>query len=242
MSAQTKIKWSSDVEVELVKHNVSDADPVFAARVSTAGERSLSDLERDPNESRGLIRFLVRERHGSPFEHGSMTFRVTMPRYAGREQLRHRSGFSYNEESGRYREYDPSFYIPGPERPLQQVGKAGAYEFVAGTDGQIDAMVSAYLIAVETCWEQYQRMLSAGIAREVARGVLPETLFSTMYITCNPRALMHYLSLRTKDHRAEKKSYPQHEIELVARKMEEAWADLMPLTHEAFNDSGRVAP
>jgi len=238
----TDFNTDGEMHVEVVKHNLSDADVVWAARVSTAGEASLESLDEDPAKSRGLIRFLLRERHGSPFEHGSITFRVTMPRFAGREQLRHRAGFSYNEESGRYRKYEPNFYVPGHERPIVQVGKAGAYTFEMGTEEQYDLMIDAYLISIATVWEQYNRMLDGGIAREVARGVLPETIFSTMYITCNARSLMHYLSLRTKDDRAEKMSYPQWEIEQVARKMEKSLAELMPITYEAFNDYGRVAP
>lgn len=238
----SEIQFLTDVEVELVKHNVSDADPIMAARVSTAGEASLAAATADPAESRGLLRFLLRERHGSPFEHGSLTFRVTMPRYAGREQLRHRAGFSYNEESGRYREYEPRFYVPSGDRPLQQVGKAGAYDFIHGSDLQVQVTRAAYERVIAFAWDHYKALLASGVAREVARGVLPETIMSTMYITVNPRALMHYLSLRTKDDRAEKKSYPQWEIERVARKMEALWAETMPLTYEAFNDYGRVAP
>ena len=237
-----EIQLTSALEVELVKHNVSDSDAIWAARVSTAGERSLDARNEDPAASRGLLRFLLRERHGSPFEHGSMTFRVTMPRFVGREQLRHRAGFSYNEESGRYRKYEPRFYAPGTKRPLVQVGKPGAYEFTFGTPEQHELVTDAYFIAISTAWQQYNRMLDGGIAREVARGVLNEAILSTMYITCNPRSLMHYLSLRTKDERAEKKSYPQWEIEQVARQLEAEFAKLMPITYEAFNDYGRVAP
>src|SRR3546814_8436957 len=80
-------------------------------------------------------------------------------------------------------------------------------------------------------------MLAAGVAREVARLSLPVGVLSSMYATCNARSLMHFLSLRTKDERAKVKSFPQWEIELVARKMEAEWARLMPLTHEAFNRS-----
>ena len=237
-----EIQYTADLEVELVKHNVSDGDAIWAARVSTAGERSLDARDEDPAASRGLLRFLLRERHGSPFEHGSMTFRVTMPRFVGREQLRHRAGFSYNEESGRYRKYQPHFYVPGPDRPSVQVGKPGAYTFELGTEKQYDLVVDAYITSISVAWQQYNRMLDGGIAREMARGVLPEAILSTMYITCNARSLMHYLSLRTKDERAEKQSYPQWEIEQVARKMEAHFAELMPITYEAFNDYGRVAP
>lgn len=88
----------------------------------------------------------------------------------------------------------------------------------------------------------YQAMLAEGVAREVARAVLPVGLFSSMYATCNARSLMHFLSLRTKDERAKVPSFPQREIEMVAEKMEQEWAALMPLTHAAFNEHGRVAP
>ena len=73
----------------------------------------------------------MRDRHGSPFEHNSMTFYVQAPIFVFREFMRHRIA-SYNEESGRYRELRPVFYVPGPERKLTQIGKPGAYEFVDG--------------------------------------------------------------------------------------------------------------
>ena len=88
----------------------------------------------------------------------------------------------------------------------------------------------------------YQRMLEAGIAREVARGVLPVATYSSMYVTLNARSLMNFLSLRTKRPDSHFPSFPQREIEMVADKMETAWAQLMPLTHAAFEANGRVAP
>ena len=77
----------------------------------------------------------MRDRHGSPFEHNSMTFYVQAPIFVFREFMRHRIA-SYNEESGRYRELRPVFYVPGPERKLIQEGKPGAYVFVDGTPEQ----------------------------------------------------------------------------------------------------------
>ena len=98
------------------------------------------------------------------------------------------------------------------------------------------------LDAYQGAYDAYQDMLAAGVAREVARAVLPVGLFSSMYATCNARSLMHFLSLRTKDDRATVPSFPQREIEMVAERMEALWAGLMPLTHAAFNAHGRVAP
>ncbi len=85
-------------------------------------------------------------------------------------------------------------------------------------------------------------MLDAGIAREVARAVLPVTIYSSMYVTMNARSLMNFLSLRTTREGTHFPSFPQREIEMVAEKMEDFWAGLMPLTYQAFNKNGRVAP
>ena len=91
-------------------------------------------------------------------------------------------------------------------------------------------------------YASYQRMLEAGVAREVARSVLPVTIYSSMYVTMNARSLMNFLSLRTKREGSRFPSFPQREIEMVAEQMEQAWAELMPLTHAAFEKNGRVAP
>jgi len=177
----------------------------------------------------------------SPFEHNSMTFYVQAPIFVFREFMRHRIA-SYNEESGRYRELRPVFYLPGPERKLVQEGKPGAYTFVDGTAEQ-HALVGAETRAVcEHAYAAYQRMLDAGVAREVARIVLPVTIYSSMYVTLNARSLMNFLSLRTKRDDAHFPSFPQREIEMCAEQMERFWAELMPITHAAFEKNGRVAP
>ncbi|MCF8521701.1 MAG: FAD-dependent thymidylate synthase [Candidatus Planktophila sp.] len=236
-----EIIFRSDVTVELVKSSASDADVIWAARVSTAGEQSMDEIGQDPGKSAGLINYLARERHGSPFEHTSMTFFVSAPIFVFREFMRHRIA-SYNEESGRYRELNPVFYVPDEDRKLIQIGKTGAYTFVDGTPEQfkvsVEAMKKAYVVA----YEQYKIMLDQGIAREVARVVLPVGLYSSMYVTMNARALMNFLSLRTSREGSHFPSYPQREIEMVAEKMEAEFARLMPLTYGAFEKSGRIAP
>ncbi len=139
----------------------------------------------------------MRDRHGSPFEHNSMTFYVQAPIFVFREFMRHRIA-SYNEESGRYRELRPVFYVPGRDRDLVQVGKPGAYEFLPGDDEQhelVDRLTRERSLAA---YEAYRSMLDAGVAREVARIVLPLNLYSSMYVTLNARSLMNFLSLRTK--------------------------------------------
>ncbi|WP_237554851.1 MULTISPECIES: FAD-dependent thymidylate synthase [unclassified Streptomyces] len=149
---------------------------------------------------------------------------------------------SYNEESGRYRELQPVFYVPGQDRKLVQEGRPGKYVFVDGTPEQHKGVVAAMEESYTQSYAAYQEMLAAGVAREVARATLPVGLFSSMYATCNARSLMHFLGLRTQHELARVPSFPQREIEMVGEKMEAAWAELMPLTHAAFNANGRVAP
>ncbi len=235
------VEFRSDVAVELVRSSARDSDVLFAARVSTRGEQSLEDVDGDADRSRGLINYLMRDRHGSPFEHNSMTFFVHAPIFVFREFMRHRIA-SYNEESGRYRELRPVFYVPGPDRALVQQGKPGAYVFVEGSPEQHDLVSGEVRRVCEEAYAAYQRMLAAGVAREVARVVLPVTIFSSMYVTMNARSLMNFLSLRTKREGSRFLSFPQREIEMVAERMEAEWRRLMPLTAEAFDQGGRVAP
>ncbi|MBU6163659.1 MAG: FAD-dependent thymidylate synthase [Actinomycetales bacterium] len=236
-----EIVFRDDVTVELVKANANDADVIWAARVSTAGEQSREEIDSDPSRSAGLINYLARERHGSPFEHTSMTFFISAPIFVFREFMRHRIA-SYNEESGRYRELKPVFYIPSPQRKLVQTGKTGHYVFVDGTKEQYETTIKSMKETYEVAYKNYKAMLDAGVAREVARAVLPVALYSSMYVTMNARALMNFLSLRTSREGSHFPSYPQREIEMVAVKMEEHFARLMPLTYSAFEKSGRVAP
>lgn len=246
MSPITDLTIADDVTVDLVKHNVSDHDVLWAARVSTVGEISHDETTEKTHvltdRNKGLVNFLMRDRHGTPFEHGSMTFFIKAPIMVFREFQRHRVGWSYNEESGRYKELAPEFYIPGAERPLVQVGKAGRYQYAYGTPDQYAVVTQELTTAYEVAWESYQRMLRAGVAREVARLCLPVGVLSSMYATCNARSLMHFLGLRTQHEESRFPSFPQREIQMVADKMEATWADLMPVTHEAFNRNGRVAP
>ena len=235
------ITFRSDMTVELIKHAASDADVIWAARVSTKGEQSLADVDADPARSAGLINFLMRDRHGTPFEHSAMTFYIHAPIFVFREFMRHRT-FSFNEESGRYRQLEPVFYLPGADRKLVQTGKPGAYEFTPGSPEQHQLVADVAADAYRQAYDAYVTMLAAGVAREVARVVLPVGLYSSMYATCNARALMNFLSLRIRRPDATFPSFPQREIEMVAEQMEELWAKLMPVTYAAYNTNGRRAP
>ncbi len=234
--------FRSDVTVELVRAAAQDSDVLFAARVSTQGEQSLDGANDEAGaRDKGLINYLMRDRHGSPFEHNSMTFYVQAPIFVFREFMRHRMA-SYNEESGRYRELRPVFYVPNQDRNLVQIGKTGHYEFIPGTPEQYELVDAEVRASSTAAYESYQRMLDAGVAREVARSVLPVNIYSSMYVTMNSRSLMNFLSLRTLREGTHFPSFPQREIEMVAEKMETFWEELMPMTAAAFNANGRVAP
>lgn len=233
---EQRIKFSSTVEVECVRAMAADAFVAQAARVST-----LTDDQSD-KPIKGLINALMRERHGSPFEHGMFTFRVHAPIFVFREWQRHRAGWSYNEQSGRYTVFEPEFYVPGPARPIVQRGKAMAYELREGTPSQQTCASQSSIAVYRLAWAEYQDMIANGIAREVARNALPVATYSTMYATCNPRSLMHFLSLRTREDTAVFPSKPQAEIEWCARQCEAVMESSMPLTYAAWNENGRVAP
>jgi thymidylate synthase (FAD) len=187
------IIFRSDVTVELVRSSASDSDVLFAARVSTQGEQTLeaatakTDASEDEKRNKGLINYLMRDRHGSPFEHNSMTFYVQAPIFVFREFQRHRIA-SYNEESGRYKELSPVFYVPAPNRNLVQIGKTGAYEFLPGSAEQIALVEQETRTTSQQAYESYKRMLEAGVAREVARIVLPLNIYSSMYVTMNAQS------------------------------------------------------
>lgn len=241
-SATNEIEFRSDMTVQLVRSAAQDGDVVFAARVSTRGEKTVATAGEDATDrDRGLIRFLMRDRHGSPFEHNSFTFYVQAPIFVFREFMRHRMA-SYNEESGRYRELRPVFYVPSAERNLTQVGKPGAYRFEPGTPEQHQLVERSVREQSAAAYRAYREMLEAGVAREVARTVLPLNLYSSMYTTMNARSLMNFLSLRTARDTAAFPSFPQREIEMVAEQMEDHFRTAMPLTHAAFEDGGRIAP
>ena len=228
------IKYRTDMTVELVQSMASDASVVQAARVSTGAS---SDEDRNT----GLINYLMRERHGSPFEHNAFTFYIEAPIFVFREFQRHRIA-SYNEESARYKQLEPMFYAPNLERNLVQTGKVGAYVFEPGTLEQLSVVYRATYEANQAAYDSYEDMLDAGIAREVARGVLPVNIYSSMYVTINARSLMNFLSLRTSREGTQFPSYPQREIEMVAEQMECFFAEKMPETYKSFNKNGRVAP
>lgn len=240
----TDIQFRSDVSVELIQSVGNDLTVVQAARISTGNDQLLVGKEWADAmvEADGLIRFLMKNRHGTPFEHNTFTFRIEAPIFVWREFMRHRIGFSYNEESGRYKQLEPVFYIPAPERNLIQTGKAGQYVFVPGGEEEYQLVKATQELVCAGAYGAYKLQLDAGIAKEVARMILPVSIFSSAYVTCNARSLMSFLSLRTKNEESKFPSFPQREIEMVAEQMEDLWLQEMPLTAAAFREYGSVSP
>ena len=226
--------FRSDMTVELIDSMGGDDSVVRSARVSS-GSVSVSS-EKD----QGLINYLMRDRHGSPFEHAVFTFRIEAPIFVFREFMRHRMA-SYNEESGRYKELEPVFYVPDENRKLIQIGKPGAYTFEPGTEAQHEVAGSSLELCADHAYWHYGRLLEAGVAREVARMVLPVNIYSSMYVTMNARSLMNFLSLRSLE-QGTYPSFPQVEIAMVADQMEAIFREKMPVTHRTFVENGRVAP
>jgi thymidylate synthase (FAD) len=206
----------------------SDLAVVNAARVSF-NQTSQEMTERDE----GLIRFLMRERHGSPFEHGYFRFLVKAPLFVVREHHRHRTGHSYNEWSGRYSKMEPEFYVPDFVRT--QVGKPGAYSFEPVEPEVAEQTREELETVYETAFAAYERLVELGVARELARAALPVGAYTEFYWTVNARSLMNFLSLRAAE-------AAQREIRRYAEACERFFAELMPVTYQAFLDSGRLAP
>lgn len=206
----------------------SDLAVVNAARVSF-NSQSQDMSERDE----GLIRFLMKNRHGSPFEHGYFRFLVKAPLAVVREHHRHRAGHSYNEWSGRYSKIEPEFYVP--EYVRTQVGKPGAYTFEPVDEDTREETRDAIERAGSEAFETYERLLEQGIAKEVARLVLPLATYTKYYWSCNPRSLMHFCSLR---------NHPdaQFEIREYASAAESFLEKLMPITHASYLANDRLAP
>lgn len=209
-------------QVRLIDAMGSDLSVVRAARVST-GSRP-EDASKGEERDAKLIRYLLKHEHGTPFEHNAFTFYVKAPVFVERQWLRHRIG-SFNEISGRYTEYEPEFYVPARARAQAKSNKQGS---VPADDGQLDELLDgAVRSTVDHAFGRYQELLERGVARELARIVLPLNLYTEWYWTVNARSLMNFLGLRTQDD-------AQLEIREYAHAVETIWSERMPVTHAAW--------
>lgn len=210
-------------------------------RVAQAARVSSGTDTGQANRNKGLLNMLVRDRHGSPFEHVVFTWRIETPIFVAREFFRHRIA-SYNEVSARYTEMKPVFYVPGPGRPLVQEGKPGAYTFTKGTSEQHEWEERQHKNTANFGWYRYQKSLLNGTAREVARNHLPSSIYTSFYVTMNLRSLLNFLSLRLFTEDSKVPTFPLYEIQQVAERMEGQAATIVPQIMKLFNEGGRVAP
>jgi thymidylate synthase (FAD) len=215
---------------------------------SMGGDRSIVDFARVSSGSsgtekadKGLIRMLMRDRHGSPFEAPIFQFQVECPIFVAREIFRHRMG-SYNEVSGRYQILAPVFYSPPEDRPLRQEGKPGAYTFTEGSYDQRRVVPGEHERIAREAWASYEYLLKKEVAREVARNVLPLSLYTKFYVNYNLRSLLNFLSLRWMHPQSTTPTFPLKEIEKVAQKMDGYARTKAPIAMAAFDEFGRVAP
>ena len=229
MIAEDTIRVLDHGFVRLDDAMASDLSVVNAARVSFA--RRKDDMDESDE---GLIRFLMRDRHGTPFEHNAFRFHVRCPLFVAREWFRHRVG-SFNEFSMRYAKATDEFYVPEPEDVRSQVGKPGAYSFEP-VDAELAETTRRELQAVyDHAYSTYERLVEQGVARELARVVIPVGAYTEFYWTLNARSLMNFVSLRAAE-------TAQREIRRYADACERFLAEKMPVTHAAFVANDRTAP
>ncbi len=185
--------------VELIDIFGGDEAAVRSARISYMSESN-------PEGNKKLIRTLMINGHESPFEHIVFTFYVKAPIFVARQWFRHRMG-SFSERSGRFTEFEEEFYLPNEERAKDSV----------------EIMRSAMHDAFET----YKSLLKSGVNREVARMVLPMSLYTEWYWTVNARSLMNFLNLRADKH-------AQYEIREYAIAVAKLFNESCPLTYASF--------
>lgn len=219
----TEITFKSNMDVTLVDSMGTDETVARAARVSTGRDQ----LEQDKIE--GLIGYLVREGHTSTLEHCTVTVRVHVPVFVHRQIMTHRT-LSKNSESGRYKELEPVFYVPSEDRPLVNAG-SGAHPDLqpSPSSGLTYIARTAHMISADESWDAYEKLLGQGVATEVARNVLPVSIYTSAYLTGNLLGWFNFLRLRNGDH-----GHPQYEIVEVAKKVEAIIEELYPITYRAW--------
>ena len=206
-----------------------DISVVNSARVSFAKSQQEMD-----DSGRGLINFLMREKHGTPFEHNSFRFHVKCPVFVAREWFRHRIG-SFNEFSARYSEVGEDFFVPYQNDVRSQVGKPGAYEFHMVEEDIANQAIEIINQANISAYEAYKKLIDMGIAKELSRTVLPVGMYTQFYWTVNARSLMNFLSLRLS-------KTAQLDIRRYAKSVEAIFADKMPVTYQAWVENGMNCP
>jgi thymidylate synthase (FAD) len=240
----TEITLKSTIDVDLIQFTGSDMMIAHAAMVSTKGVAYSGGTPISQEKMTGLLRSLINNRHGTPFEHGSMTVRVHAPIKVWREWHRHRIGWSYNEESGRYKQLDPIFWMPPIERKMirPEEFKSMRPEFDHATEEEYTAIKRELLCGYQESYNRYERLLAMQVDRGLARDILGVGIYSACYCTASPRSIMAFLELRTNVPTSKRPSHPLWEIAEAARQLEAIFAANWPVTHHLWNENGRMAP
>ena len=206
--------------VRYIDHLGSDRRIVETARISYK-----SPSKGDEQDKR-LLFYLYRHRHTSPFEACNITFNIKMPIFCMRQFVRHRT-FRLNEWSGRYSELADEFYLPETWRRQDSKNKQGSIETLGQWDWHEDNSAIAE-DAFKHSYGAYQKLLNRGVAKEMARIVLPVSLFTEIYVNVDVHNLIHFLNLRQDSH-------AQAEIRDIADGMAQIAEELFPWTFEARN-------
>jgi thymidylate synthase (FAD) len=227
--APKKVEVFNKGYVELYDWMGDDLRIVNMARQSFGQESTeMGDYET------GLVNFLMRERHGTPFEGPVFTFNVKCPIFVAREWFRHRIG-SFNEYSGRYSEMTADVYIPDAPQIRTQVGKPGNYTFETMDCEQANGIRQDMQVVARECWDLYQHLLNRGVAKEVARMVLGVNQYTQFTWVVNFRALLNFISLRSDDN-------AMWEIRQYSQEIEKLIKPIVPVAYESFVTHGRVCP
>lgn len=232
----TEIKCLDHGFVRLVDFMGSDSRVVDAARVSyQKGTKAVST-------DRHLIRYLMRNKHTTPFEKVVFEFHVKCPMPIGEQWLRHRTG-SFNKVSGRYSVMKDEFYIPELRKQSATNNQGASEEKITElqllrptNEGKVDA--KSYLEAVfKGAYEDYELLVEEGVAKEQARFLLPAALYTEFYWTVNLHNLFHFLNLRLDKH-------AQYEIRVFAEAIMTMLRSIPELAYciEAFQDYILDAP
>ena len=209
--------------VRLVDYMGGDERIVQSARVSY-GEGT-----KTVRQDRGLIHYLMRNWHTSPFEQVSLTFHAKMPVFVARQWVRHRTA-RLNEISGRYSVMKDEFYVPAPEHILPQSAnnKQGRDGERFDTDTEA-ALIERFRSEQAQAYRAYGEMLDLDVAREIARVNLPLSLYTEWYWQIDLHNLFHFLRLRLDPH-------AQYEIRVYAEAMARCAKAVAPLAYEAFEE------
>lgn len=203
--------------------------------IVNAARQSFGKSSQTMDESaNGLVNFLMKKHHGTPFEMIQFLFQVKCPIFVAREWMRHRIG-SYNEYSGRYTKMIAEYYIPKPVEIREQIGKPGSYKFTPLHPTTCQNVMQAMETASDSAWETYELLLSFDVAKEVARMVLPLNIYTQFTWSVNLRSLLNFISLRSDD-------TAMWEIRQYSKTIESLIRPIVPRTMEAFEKAGRVTP